>query len=538
MKFPAQKAPSPFAVAVTMVLASTFAGFVLFARMPLERQVTVVPDDGFYYLNLGRNYAALGQWTFDGGISHTTGFHLLHAFTCAAIAQLPFARDAHALLNAHAALGYCLTALAGVFTIDTVARSYGPWAPIGAAVVFSGGAALAIPRMAMEWPWVVLLISSYLASISREQYLRASLWAFLLPFARTDAVAWVWAFSVAVALYRIHQRERLRICDCAAALAAALGFALVSTYYHAQSGHWLQGSARIKALWGGGFDPRQALGMLTRTLPPAFMIAERPNTPGRSAPWLAILWVALALSLATLLAAVARPRSRPEASAKIAYVPRAEAGWKTSAAASGLFLATAAMIAIYTRVGGIMPWYCGIFMSATAFALARLTQFLPAAQRSTARPCTSLGLCTIATCTLLASIAASESEIWPHQRAHVAAGHWLATEHLSGPVASTNAGIMGFLSGSRVVNFDGLVNDDLYDDIAGKRDYCYLKRIGAALLIDPVCSDTPLADVTTLGVQPLRGATRLVRDFGASEGEPQCSLRAFALDLTQLPPCP
>src|SRR5262245_6394550 len=56
---------------------------VYLLSLPVREQVTLIPDDTFYYLTLGRNFASSGVWTFDGGVSPTSGFHLLHAYACA-----------------------------------------------------------------------------------------------------------------------------------------------------------------------------------------------------------------------------------------------------------------------------------------------------------------------------------------------------------------------------------------------------------------------------------------------------------------------
>ena len=58
----------PLYVSLTMLL------------MPAELRVQYVPDDAFYYLGLSRNFFRLHFWTFDSGISRTSGFHPLHAY--------------------------------------------------------------------------------------------------------------------------------------------------------------------------------------------------------------------------------------------------------------------------------------------------------------------------------------------------------------------------------------------------------------------------------------------------------------------------
>src|SRR5512147_1206963 len=55
----------------------------LIVSAPEILQVQYTPDDGYYYLALARNFVRFGQWTFDGGNSLTSGFHLLQGYMLA-----------------------------------------------------------------------------------------------------------------------------------------------------------------------------------------------------------------------------------------------------------------------------------------------------------------------------------------------------------------------------------------------------------------------------------------------------------------------
>ena len=72
--------PFVFWLASTLMVA---IHAIRFLRLPLDAKVTFVPDDGFYYLGLGRHFATSRVWTWDGGVSRATGFHLLHGYVCA-----------------------------------------------------------------------------------------------------------------------------------------------------------------------------------------------------------------------------------------------------------------------------------------------------------------------------------------------------------------------------------------------------------------------------------------------------------------------
>src|SRR5689334_4901948 len=109
-----------------LVIGALAAAWLQFAGLPVEEQVIFVPDDGFYYLNVGANRAAIGIWSFDHGISRTTGFHLLHAQVCALLAPLFSIERTQLLLSVHTLLAYALTAMAALILGRLAARAFGP----------------------------------------------------------------------------------------------------------------------------------------------------------------------------------------------------------------------------------------------------------------------------------------------------------------------------------------------------------------------------------------------------------------------------
>ena len=60
----------------------------LILTAPETLQVQYTPDDGYYYLALARNFIRFGEWTFDGGVSLTSGFHLMQAYLLVGIYNL------------------------------------------------------------------------------------------------------------------------------------------------------------------------------------------------------------------------------------------------------------------------------------------------------------------------------------------------------------------------------------------------------------------------------------------------------------------
>ncbi|MFZ0544241.1 MAG: hypothetical protein WAM60_02300, partial [Candidatus Promineifilaceae bacterium] len=76
----------PFWTAVIILLGLNIVVFnLLIANSAEGLRVQYIPDDGFYYLTLARNFASSGMWSFDSGVSVTSGFHLLFAYILSGI---------------------------------------------------------------------------------------------------------------------------------------------------------------------------------------------------------------------------------------------------------------------------------------------------------------------------------------------------------------------------------------------------------------------------------------------------------------------
>lgn len=66
-------------IALLAILNLIFFDMSIF-NAPETLQIQYTPDDAYYYLSLARNFANLHSWTFDSGISQTSGFHPLLAY--------------------------------------------------------------------------------------------------------------------------------------------------------------------------------------------------------------------------------------------------------------------------------------------------------------------------------------------------------------------------------------------------------------------------------------------------------------------------
>jgi hypothetical protein len=131
-----------------------------------DQQVLYIPDDGFYYLVLARNFARLWMWTFDSGVSLTSGFHPMLAYLLAIIHYCfnpgnQLFITASILLTALITFGTCLLALKSF-------SSNGNWQILAAsALVISSPNFTFNSVTIMEWPLVVLFSALYARQIEK-----------------------------------------------------------------------------------------------------------------------------------------------------------------------------------------------------------------------------------------------------------------------------------------------------------------------------------------------------------------------------------
>lgn len=499
-----------------LVVVALFAAWVQFATLPIEEQVTFVPDDGFYYLNLGANRASLGIWSFDHGISRTTGFHLLHAHVCALLAPFFSFEHAHALLGVHSLIAYALTAVAALTLGKLAADAFGVGALPGVVVVLATGATLSCPRMMMEWPYVLALYALLLSAAARERWRAAWLCAFVLPIARTDAIVAVVA-TLAVMVFISWSRERSSRLVRPAALCLAscvAGASVVSAFVFVQSGFFVQGNARMKALSGRRILPGRIAGVVTRALTPAFWQIETPR------PWVEALFVVV-LVVGVVLVLYLRSRS-PSPPASEAQPSRRD----RSAILLAAVAAAMATTALYAwKVSAVMPWYCVYAIAPVALA----------AGAASAKLCRGRGLAAgfgVSVVAIGIALAMARVPIWPHQSRALAGAEWIRKNPTFAPGGAFNAGIVGYFSDSMVVNLDGLVNDDIQPYYFANRVECYLVDQRINVIIDQDCTGRPEPQLSSQKDFPT--ATSTVVDFGRTAGEPRCDVRAWSVHRSSL----
>lgn len=448
-----------FVAVLLILLAASYSIFTAYTIItaPAEYRVQYVPDDAFYYMVLARNFVTLGQWTFDSGISLTSGFHPLHAYTLAGLYSL-------------------LQPAPERFVQLTVLVSFLAALPAGvAAAVFSWRSKHLFPSMllllfalsrnytlnvvsGLEWGWVVSLSTLYCVLLftshspsSKVAYALLFMCGFLGSLARTDFGLLPAAF-VAASLFWIRTLRGRRMFTLSLAGLGGSSFGVAATFLHnyIMTGQAMQSSAQMKSFWLSGYE----IGIT-----PAPIIAEIVTLFGDYTRDLALCsaFISLLVILGVYRFLHTSPALLHGYTDNVPPVTtRHRVLWL------GCLLAIVGYVALYARTpASLQNWY-----TANLIVPVFLVLSLPVVYTGWRQP---LSICATLVALILLlglQIVSAYSFLripeWPHQVAMYRAGHYLREHPLPGIVGSWNAGIINFYEGGHVVNLDGLVNNDIY----------------------------------------------------------------------------
>jgi hypothetical protein len=443
-------------------LAALVVAVSRFATLPFVAKMSYLPDDAFYYFQLGRQHARDGLWSFDRGQTLTSGFHLLHAYLVAFV-ERTWAGDA--LLDRRLTILAVLAALlTGASLVALVRATDGVLARGRLAALLSVGCAggiFILPLQAMEWPLAVAASSLAVLGLSRPRArLLAPVAFFLAPMCRFDFVvpAACLALAALAGWRRLGRDDRaLRRLLLVSLAACALGTLLVSLHTYAISGTLLSSSARTKSFWGSiagyhllyGVEPSSyAFGpflLLTRTLDlgPATLLVP--------------------IALLAFLAWSAR-----RGILDLPVRQRLLFDWSA--------LSIVALAIAYGRVGtAAQCWYSALFVAPFFVVVATLGALAPARAH---RPLLALG-----GLVALANLWTARAPVWNADTVAAECRRVAGDPHIV-RAGAWNAGSRGYLGGEKVINLDGLVNDDIYPYLVADRLHCYLVHERLPFVVD------------------------------------------------------
>jgi heme/copper-type cytochrome/quinol oxidase subunit 2 len=448
-------------------------------------QVQFTPDDAYYYLGLARNYVLTDLWTFDSGISTTSGFHPLLAYLLSFLyrATQPSTSDFvwyGLVLSSLTTLSISISAwYLGLF------QNRYPHYMLFIALLFSSTNYALNSVSIMEWPLVVLFSSLYVVCFSRS-YKHDNTGRIILlllgvagSLSRSDFGLLPFSIFIASIVSFIFLGRNLQKCTIFNSffglLGALFGVVMVLTHNYVFSGNFLQSSALMKAHWSQISGPSY--------WGSAYLLFE---VLGWSAPPYILVTIILLFGAALFLLVKSGMKPNDKRLGRTI----------TNEALIELVLAVGATVCIvgymlvYSRNGGIQRWYTANLVVPIFIVLVIGYKHLSAVLKHRHLQLITAFL-TIAVLAIMLRnmislhfVRTNDLPPWPHQEAMLVAGKYLQHNPLNGRVGSWNAGIIGYYQGGNVVNLDGLVNDNIYDYAVSNRLPSYVLKEDIAYIVD------------------------------------------------------
>jgi hypothetical protein len=441
---------SSFLLVQAMLFRST-------VRLPLQRLVQYVPDDAFYYLGLARNYEMFHRWTFDG-VAPATGFHLLWGYMLAglfAIAPGLSFKTIFSLIFWFSAVSIAASLL---LICNIVARNFGRYAIVGPVAIFFSVFVVHLSIELMEAAVTLFFIASMVfifdGRVSRRKMVLAGICGLMGMLARSDYGLLPALLLLVSMLLRMPSRK----VAAAGLLGSILGFGLIVGHVRMTSGHLLQSSTRVKRSWSvkQGDSIAASADFASRDFIKAVMFPWK-TTPVRRFAKRSIL----ALALVVFIWCVYRQRYRRTTTGLILGMMGVPLGY----------------ILLYRYdSGALQAWYYVNYAIPYAILSAWLLSFRPIFLKA----CVTLLLVTLA----WRELQQLYRPLWPAQEGSFYTAQYLNEHPEVGVVGAWNAGVAGYFSPGRVVNIDGLVNDDADDFILAGKLPAYLLQRGVTTIID------------------------------------------------------
>jgi hypothetical protein len=155
-----------WAVVAAGALGNLILFDILILASPAMVQVAYTPDDGYYYLVLVRNFVHMHVWTFDLGVSRTSGFHPLFAYLLAVLYAI-CRPGIDGFVRLGTGVSSLLTMVSAAYLIARAGPRRRP------AVIACVCALLAVPNVlvnsvsVVEWPLLVLAITLFCSAMTR-----------------------------------------------------------------------------------------------------------------------------------------------------------------------------------------------------------------------------------------------------------------------------------------------------------------------------------------------------------------------------------
>lgn len=442
------EAPSAHKALLAVPFVALLVHLARYIGLPLQEKLLRMPDDAFYYLEIAREFGRHGVWSFDRGRTITSGFHPLFGYFSALVERLlPGGDRVELRLEMHAVVAVAATLVAVALLVRVARRLFPRGVATAALMVGAAGGLCMLPFEGMEWSFTVLAgaLTAHFFAKKQQRWLAVAL--VLGSTCRTDFALVGIALAVARASVDLRFRASTTRREVALIVGATLlGLAAVTLHSFVISGHLVQASARMKSYWGAalGYDVWYGIEPASYAFAPGYLLTRALDFGPKT------LVVPMALLAGMYVSA--RPRV-----AAFGSEQRVVLRWS--------LVSILGYALVYAKISVLAQnWYSAHFVVPLFLLVASLASAVAARAH--------------AGVTALAAVLAALN-VWDARRPiAIAPVDLRALEHLERDSSVTlagswNAGAFGYLGGEKVVNVDGLVNDDVYPYVVRDRLHCY-----------------------------------------------------------------
>ncbi|QWE10862.1 hypothetical protein [Polynucleobacter sp. es-EL-1] len=426
-----------------------------------------IADDGFYYWLIAKNLWQLGMSSADYGQTLTSGYHplwawLLMPLTAIGGSQIQEMRIFISLSVLISILSFVL--MYRIFPANQIAKFfvYG--------LVVSAFSFQINSMSGLEWPLILLCNVIYFYCLLRVGtplliFLGLGVFASL---SRTDfgAIPLI-VFIVSAVFYYFNKDKKtsyLMKASLATLLGATIGLIITFSYFYLVTGQFSQGSALVKHMWAkeGFLTPLSIVFQFARAL---FFIPDMPHSVvvyvhEHTAQLLFAFFVSFFLVLLGLYKVRLTIKSMNFNNHNIVLI------------VSSLFILVFYLLFYGLNTVEVQPWYTAQIIIPLVFLLLQLITFIfGQGSWSFMRP--------VATFVFLLSISMNlitsflNTEAFPDQIELKNLGNYLIVNQEKQIVGYSGNGVVSFFGGQRVINLDGLVNNEIYAYMP-KNLPCYL----------------------------------------------------------------
>jgi len=474
-----------YGLGLVLLVAHTVHGIVV-ATLPTITMVQYVPDDTYYYLSLVRHFVEDGSWTFDGGISKTSGFQILYAYL---LVPACLFSEATGLSFPRAAVGTSTVLSLTCFSLLLLKTRKHGWPFLASSLIVL--CSINVFRnvvSGMEWA-VVLLMSvlfwSQFAEVKDSEKMRTPCYAFGIAaiccggvMARLDfALLPLCYLTTSVVVNRLLvSRFDTRIM-VAVTLGTVAGIVIVCGHSYMITGDWLQDSAQVKTYWGSiqSYDVRKIVLVLgTLALPEEALVAMAIR-PAGWIPCLLLILVAAATTSWFVLGGYRVLHRQAKANPQSAVL-----------IISAMTTVTAYIVAYGAASHAVQFWYTAHCVVPVIIICGVTIKGIHAAFRGCAQPLMLAAVAVVISATGGRLLLGHPFMPWQSQM--YLAGLALKGSPCEFRAGSWNAGIINYYQGGTVVNLDGLVNHDILSYVRQGRLMQYLREKGIDCVADFVCA--------------------------------------------------